>query len=75
MWAKTKMYILIFLMASGTPAYLGEYSGLDSCHNAVREIYATQINPPGKRSSEFDKVIDLRMSTQTNYVCIPKKKN
>jgi hypothetical protein len=66
------MYTLVFILA--TPAFLGEYMGLASCQNAIREIYSIQANPPGRRLPELEESINLRVSMQKSYVCIPKSK-
>ena len=68
-------FVLLFVMNSSTPAFLGEYSNIESCKNAIYEIYATQTNPPGKRMPELEESINLRISLQKNYVCVPKKKS
>lgn len=67
------MYTLVFIMA--TPVFLGEYFDLASCQNAIREIHSFQANPPGKRLPELEESINLRVSVQRSYVCIPKRKN
>ena len=66
------MYILVYILS--VPAFLGEYSNLESCQNAIREIYTLQGNPPGQRLKEAEESITFRVSTQKSYGCIPKKK-
>ena len=65
------MYTLIFILAA--PVFLGTYSDLASCQNAIREIYAVQVNPPNKRLPELEESINFRVNTQKSYVCIPYK--
>jgi len=65
------MYTLVFILV--TPVYLGEYFNQESCQNAIREIYAVQVNPPNKRLPELEESINFRVSTQKSYVCIPYK--
>lgn len=67
------MYTLVFILV--TPVFLGEYSDLGSCQNAIREIYTLLANPPGKRLPELEESITIRINTQKSYVCIPKKKD
>lgn len=66
------MFTLIFIVAS--PVFLGTYFDFPSCQNAIREIYAMQVNPPNKRLPELEESINFRVSTQKSYVCIPNKK-
>lgn len=66
------MYTLVFIMTA--PVFLGEYFDLASCQNAIREIYAVQVNPPGKRLPELEESITFRANNQKSYVCIPKRK-
>lgn len=66
------MYMLVYILS--LPAFLGEYYDLASCQHAIREIYATQANLPGKRAPELEESINLRVSIQKSYICIPKKK-
>ncbi len=67
------MYILVYILSA--PAFLGEYSSLESCKNAIREIYTVQTNPPNQRLPELNESINLRISMQKSYVCLPKKKD
>jgi hypothetical protein len=67
------MYTLVFILS--TPVFLGEYYNLASCQNAIREIYAFQINPAGQRLPELNESINIRANTQKSYLCIPKKKD
>jgi hypothetical protein len=66
------MYTLLFISSM---AYLGTYADLPSCQHAIREIFATQTNPPGKRLPELEESINLRVNTQKTYICVPTKKN
>ena len=66
------MYTLVFILV--TPVYLGEYFNQESCQNAIREIYSLLANPPGKRLPELEESINIRLSNQKSYVCIPHKK-
>lgn len=66
------MYTLVFILV--TPVYLGEYFNQESCQNAIREIYSLLANPPGKRLPELEESINIRVSNQKSYVCIPHKK-
>ena len=65
------MYTLLYI-ASMT--FLGNYADLPSCQNAIREIYATQANPPGRRLPELEESINIRISTQKTHICVPVKK-
>ena len=66
------MYILVFIL--GTSGFVGEYFDQASCQNAIREIYTIQANPPGKRMPELEESINIRISLQKSYICIPKHK-
>jgi len=66
------MYVLVFILAS--PGFVGDFFDLASCQSAIHEIYATQANPPGKRLQELEESINIRVSLQKSYICIPKKK-
>lgn len=67
------MYTLIFI-ALATPAYLGTYANIESCQNAIREIYLAKSNPPNQRLKEVEESIQIRMGMQKEYICIPSKK-
>lgn len=67
-------YILLALAIQGNAAFLGEYQGLAACQKAIREIYLTKWNPLGQRLPEIEKAVDLQLSIQREYTCIPKAK-
>lgn len=64
------LYSLLFILS--TPTFLGDYRDLVSCQNAVREIYATRINPPGQRLKELESTIDIQVKNQKEFLCIRK---
>lgn len=63
-------YILISLILSN--GWAVEFDSLASCQNAVREIYAQKINPPGQRLKELEQTIDLQVKTSKEYLCVKK---
>lgn len=66
------MYTLILVLGS---AYMGTYADLPSCQNAIHKIYEMKINPYHIQNPEIKKAIDLTVSLQREYVCIPKTKD
>jgi len=66
------MYTLIFVSSM---ALLGTYDDLPSCQNAIREIFAQKMNPPGQRLPMLDESINLRVSIQKTHLCVPAKKS
>jgi len=65
------MYTLIYV---ANFVFLGTYADLNSCQNALHEIYATRLNAPGQRNPEVEKSIQIHMKNNTNFVCVPVKK-
>ena len=65
------MYTLLYITSM---TFLGSYADLPSCQHAIREIYATQVNPPGRRLPELEESINTRISTQKTHICVPVKK-
>lgn len=65
------MYNLVLV---STMAFLGTYADMPSCQNAIREIFAQKMNPPGQRLPELEESINLRVSVQKTYLCVPAKK-
>lgn len=63
-------YILISLILSN--GWAVEFDSLTSCQNAVREIYAQKINPPGQRLKELEQAIDLQVKNSKEYLCVKK---
>jgi hypothetical protein len=64
-----KFILISLIVANGWSA---EFDNLASCQNAVREIYAQKINPPGQRLKELDQTIDLQVKTSREYLCVKK---
>ena len=69
------MYALIFILIGAPPSYLGNYSNLSSCQNAIREIYRTRVTPPGQVLPELEKSITMAMNTKKEFICIPVPKD
>ncbi len=66
------MYTLVFL---ANMSLLGTYANLASCQNAMHEIYAVKLNPPGMRMPEIEESIKLRMKYAKEYACLPVSKD
>jgi hypothetical protein len=66
------MYNLLFVLAS--PVFLGQYPNLESCQDAIYEIFATQMNPPGQRIPAVEQSIQIKLKYQKSYLCVPTKK-
>jgi len=69
------LYALVFIMAGSPPAYLGNYTGLNSCQKAIRDIYSGRLNPTGEYLPELDKSIKLIMKNKKEFICIPVSKD
>ena len=67
------MYALVFILS--TPAFLGNYTSMNSCQNAIREIYSGRLNPTGEYLPELDKSIKLIMKNKKEFICIPVSKD
>ncbi len=63
-------FILISLILSN--GWAVEFDSLSACQNAVREIYAQRVNPPGQRLKELEQTIDLQVKTSKEYLCVKK---
>ena len=63
-------YILISMILSN--GWTAEFDSMNSCQNAIREIYAQKVNPPGQRLKELEGTIDLQMKTSKEYLCVKK---
>ena len=71
------MYNLLYMVVvaqSQMTFFLGSYNDLNSCQNAIHEIYATRLNVPGQRNPELEKSIQIQMDLKKEFVCIPVKK-
>lgn len=49
-----------------------EFDSKAACQDAVREIYAQKINPPGQRLKELEQTIDLQVKNSKEYLCVKK---
>jgi hypothetical protein len=65
------MYTLIFV---SNFLFLGTYANLESCQNALYEIHATRMNPPGQRLPENEEAIKMKLKYSNAFACIPVKK-
>jgi|APFre7841882793_1041355.scaffolds.fasta_scaffold243029_1 hypothetical protein len=63
------MYKLIFI-ATISPVYLGEYQSLDNCRSAIKQIYQQKLNLPNVRLEEINKIVDIKMQYNKEFVCI-----
>lgn len=63
-------FILISLILSN--GWAVEFDSQSACQNAVREIYAQKINPPGQRLKELEQTIDLQIKGSKEYLCVKK---
>jgi len=63
------MYKLIFI-ATISPVYLGEYQSLDHCRSAIKQIYQQKLNLPNVRLEEINKIVDIKMQYNKEFVCI-----
>lgn len=65
------LYTLLFVL--NTPyAFLGDFKDLNSCQNAIREIYSIRVNPPGQRLKELESAIDLQIKNNKEFLCVRK---
>ena len=69
------MYALVFILVGAQPAFLGNYANLNSCQNAVREIYAGRMNPTGELLPNVDKSINSLIKNKKEFICIPVSKD
>jgi len=69
------LYALVFIMAGSPPAYLGNYTGLNSCQKAIRDIYSGRLNPTGEYLPELDKSIKFKKKKKKEFICIPVSKD
>lgn len=70
--------ILLFVALNQTPTMLGSYDSHNSCKNAIRTIYATQMIVPSLQYSQqqlnvINRAIDTQLQYQQEYVCVVKK--
>ena len=65
------MYTLIFV---SNFIFLGTYANLESCQNAIHEIYVMRQNAPNMRDPEVEKSIQIQMQNNTKFLCVPVKK-
>jgi hypothetical protein len=63
-------FILISLILSN--GWAVEFDSQLACKNAIREIYAQRINPPGQRLKELEETIDLQIKVSKEYLCVKK---
>jgi hypothetical protein len=63
-------FILISLIVSN--GWAVEFSTQSACQNAIREIYAQKVNPPGQRLKELETTINLQVKTSKEYLCVKK---
>lgn len=63
-------YILISLILSN--GWAVEFDSKASCQDAIREIYAQKVNPPGQRLKELEPTIDIQVKTSKEYLCVKK---
>jgi len=71
------MYNLLYMVVvaqSQMTFFLGSYNDLNSCQNAIHEIYATRLNLPNQRNPDLEKIIQKQMELNREFVCIPVKK-
>jgi hypothetical protein len=71
-------FILLFVALNQSPTMLGSYDSVNSCKNAIRAIYATQMIVPNLQYSQqqldvINRVIDTQLQYQQQYVCVVKK--
>jgi hypothetical protein len=71
-------FILLFVALNQSPTMLGSYDSVNSCKNAIRAIYATQMIVPNLQYSQqqldvINRVIDTQLQYQQEYVCVVKK--
>jgi len=71
-------FILLFVALNQSPTMLGSYDSVNSCKNAIRAIYATQMIVPNLQYSQqqldvMNRVIDTQLQYQQEYVCVVKK--
>lgn len=65
------MFILLFVL-NAPFVYLGDYKDLSACQNAMREIYAHRVNPPGQRLKELEPAIDTQVKHGKEFLCVKK---
>jgi hypothetical protein len=71
-------FILLFVALNQSPTMLGSYDSVNSCKNAIRAIYATQMIVPNLTYSQpqldvINRAIDTQLQFQQEYVCVAKK--
>jgi hypothetical protein len=71
-------FILLYVALNTSPTMLGSYDSVNSCKNAIRTIYATQMIVPNLQYSQqqldvINRVIDVQLQYQQEYVCVAKK--
>jgi hypothetical protein len=71
-------FILLYVALNASPTLLGSYDSVNSCKNAIRIIYATQMIVPNLQYSQqqldvINRVIDVQLQYQQEYVCVAKK--
>jgi len=67
-------FILLFVALNQSPTMLGSYDSVNSCKNAIRAIYATQMIVPNitysqQQMSVINRAIDIQLQYQQEYVC------
>jgi hypothetical protein len=65
-------FILIAALAGHPPAQLGSFQSAASCENAIREIFMMKIYKDVQNNPDVIKSIDLAMTYQQEYRCVPQ---
>ena len=60
------------LIAVLTNTSLGEFNSIDSCNNAIRDIYSKSMYINNDNRKIINDVINTTMFYQKEYVCVKK---
>lgn len=73
-------FILLFIVTTGSPTYLGDYKTEESCVTAIRSIYEGRafIHNVGQSTDRevvakaMKPIIDNQMKFQREFICVKK---
>jgi hypothetical protein len=66
-------FILLYVALNTNPTMLGSYDSINSCKNAIRTIYLSQVFKNMQHSDVANQLTDTWLQHQQEYVCVAKK--
>jgi hypothetical protein len=66
-------FILLYVALNATPTMLGSYDSVNSCKNAIRAIFLTQMYANMQHTDVAKKATDTWLQYQQEYICVAQK--